>query len=59
MGAEDNDNLTLLLPELFAIRALKGLMAVSEERDTLQDIRKALQGGEKEDSVVKAILELW
>ena len=33
-------------------------MAVGEERDTLQDIQKALQGGEKEELVVKAILEL-
>ena len=55
MGAEDNDNLTLLQPELFAIRALEGLTAVSEERDTLQDIQKALWEGEKEDLVVKAI----
>jgi len=58
LGVEHNDELTLLHPELFTIWALKGLTAISEERDILQDIQKALQRGEKEDLVVKVISEL-
>ena len=30
-AARDNDNLTLLSPELFAVRALEGLTAIGEE----------------------------
>ena len=37
---------------------LEGLTTIGKERDILQDIWKALRGGEKEDSVVKAISEL-
>ena len=38
-GTEDNQNLILLTPKLFAIRALEGLQAVGEERDILREIR--------------------
>ena len=38
-GVGDNENMTLLQPELFAIHTLEGVMAVGEERDILQDIR--------------------
>ena len=34
----ENDNITLLTPELFTIRALEGLMVEGEEREVLQDI---------------------
>ena len=40
-GARDNDNLTLLPPVLFAVRALEGLTAVGEEWDLLWDLQKA------------------
>ena len=40
-GAGDNDNLMLLPPELFAIRALEGITAVGEEQDLLLDLWKA------------------
>ena len=39
-GAGDNDNLMLLPPELFAVRALEGLTAVGEEWDLLWELRK-------------------
>jgi len=42
LGTEDNNNLTLVRPELFAIQALEGLTTIGEERDILQDIQKAL-----------------
>ena len=57
-GAEDNDNLMLLPPEMFAVRALEGLTAVGEERDLLRDLRKAFRDGDKEESIVKAVEEL-
>ena len=38
-GAGDNENMTLLRPELFTIQALEGVTAVGEERDILRDIR--------------------
>ena len=40
-GTGDNNNLMLLPPELFAVRALEGLTAVGEEKDLLWDLRKA------------------
>ena len=49
----------LLPPELFAVRALEGLTAVGEEWDLLQDLQKAFQDGDKEESIVKAVEELW
>jgi hypothetical protein len=38
-GSGDNDNMTLLSPDLFVIRVLEGLTAVGEERDVLREIR--------------------
>ena len=57
-GARDNDNLTLLPPELFAVRTLEGLTVVGEERDLLQDLQKTFQVGDKEESIVKVVEEL-
>ena len=37
--AGDNANIVLLLPKLFAIRALEGLEVVGAEAGILQDIR--------------------
>ena len=37
-SAGENDNITLLAPELFAIRALEGLMVEGEEVEVLRDI---------------------
>ena len=37
-GTEDNRDLTLLTPGLFAIRALEGLQVAGEEKDTLKEI---------------------
>ena len=38
--SEDNQNLTLLTPSLFAVRALEGLQTIGEEKDILSKIRK-------------------
>jgi len=39
-GLEDNDNMVLLTPNFFAVRALEGLEAAGEEQGILKDIRK-------------------
>ena len=37
-GVKDNDNMVLLTPNFFAVRALEGLQMVGEERDLLKEI---------------------
>ena len=57
-GVKDNDNMVLLTPNFFAVRALEGLQIVGEERDILKEIRCEMETGNKEEMVVKAIREL-
>ena len=57
-SAGDNENMTLLRPELFTIQALEGVTAVGEERDILRDIRGHLQTSCPEDTVAKVVAEL-
>ena len=57
-GSEDNDNMVLLTPSFFAVRALEGLEAAGEERGILKDIRRGTRDGEKEEPVAKAAREL-
>ena len=53
---EDNQNLTLLTPNLFAIRALEGLQA--EERDILREIRHGTEVEDQEEVVIMVVKEL-
>lgn len=57
-GSGDNDNMVLLKPELFAVRALEGIALEGEEREILRDIRKGNREGRQEDSVSVAAREL-
>ena len=57
-GSADNDNMVLLTPDLFTVRALEGLEIVGEERDILRDIRKGTKDGEKEPQVAKMVVGL-
>ena len=57
-GVGDNENMSLLRPDLFTIRALKGVTKVGEECDILRDIRGHLQTSGPEDPVAKAVMEL-
>ena len=57
-GGADNDNVTLLKPEFFAIRALEGITLVGAESEVLSDIRRNMQMGRHEDIVAKAITKL-
>ena len=38
LGTEDNQNLTLLTPGLFSMRALEGVQVTGEEKDILREI---------------------
>ena len=57
-GMEDNQDLTLLTPGLFAIRALEGLQVAGEEKDILKEIRHRMDVEDQEEVVVKAVKEL-
>ena len=57
-GTGDNDNIVLLMPELFAIWALEGLVIQGEEVSILADIQKGNQEGLYEDVVAKAAATL-
>ena len=49
----------MLCLSLFAIQAFEGVTAVGVEAELLRDIRREFQHREKEESVVKAVEELW
>ena len=57
-GAEDNQNLTLLTPGLFSIRALEGLQVMGEEKDILKEIQKGMEDEDQEEVVLKVVKEL-
>ena len=57
-GTRDNQDLTLLTPGLFAMRALEGLQIAGEEKDILKEIRCGMDIEDQEEVVVKAIKEL-
>ena len=52
LGIGDNQDLTLLTPGLFAMRALEGLQMAGEERDILKEIRQGMDTGDQEEVVV-------
>ena len=58
-GSRDNVDMTLLCPSLFVIHALKGVTATRAEVEVLWDIQRDFCDREKEESVVKAMEELW
>ena len=57
-GTDDNRNLTLLTPNLFAIRALEGLQVVREEKDILKEIRHGMESEDQEEVVITVVKEL-
>ena len=50
-GSNNNSNITLLTPGLFAVCALEGLEVIREEQDILQDIRKSTRDREPEEAI--------
>ena len=57
-SSNDNSNITLLTPGIFAIRALEGLEVIGEERNILQDIRKGSRDREPEEAIEKVVKDL-
>jgi hypothetical protein len=57
-GQGDNDNLTLLVPQLFCIHALAGARLQGNEQNILQEVQRSLKGGVQEESIAKAAREL-
>jgi hypothetical protein len=57
-GQGDNDNLTLLAPELFRIHALAGARFQGDKQNILWEVWRSLKGGVQEESIVKAAREL-
>jgi hypothetical protein len=57
-GQGDNNNLTLLTPELFRIHALAGIRLEGDERNILREVRHSLEDDVQEESVAKAAREL-
>src|SRR3979490_1014079 len=53
-GQNDNDNMTLLSPELFRVHALSEIALAGSERDILRDIRRSLQDDKQEEPIAKA-----
>jgi hypothetical protein len=58
-GQGDNNNLTLLAPELFRIHALAGIRLKGDERNILREVWHSLKHDVQEELVVKAARELW
>jgi len=57
-GGRDNEDLVLLKPELFAIRALEGISMEGAEKEILKEVRRQTRMGDIEDKVVKAVAAL-
>jgi len=57
-GTSNNEDMILLRPELFAIRALEGIQSEGLEKDILREIRQENQKGDQEEPVAKAAREL-
>ena len=55
----DNQNITLLTPGMFAVRALEGLEFVGQERSLVREIRRhSKEASDLEDTVAKAVKAL-
>ena len=57
-GANDNEDIILLMLDLFVIQALEGLELMGEERVILREILREMEDGEREEAVAKAVKEL-
>jgi hypothetical protein len=57
-GQNDNNNMTLLSPELFCVHMLSAIALVGTECDILRDIRHSLQDNKQEEPIAKAARKL-
>ena len=58
-GAEDNRDITLLMPNFFAVRAVEGVELVGQDQELLKLIRRESKGEDLEDMVNRAVKALW
>jgi hypothetical protein len=58
-GQGDNNNLTLLAPELFWIHMLAGVRLEGDEHNILREVWRSLKDNPQEESVAKATREIW
>ena len=56
--SSDNEDITLLLPDVFRIHALAGLTIMGEETSILRDIRCSTREANLEEPVTIAVCEL-
>jgi hypothetical protein len=57
-GQNNNDNMTLLLPELCCVHALSAISLVGPECDILRDIRCSLRDNKQDKPISKATCKL-
>jgi transposase InsO family protein len=57
-GLHDNEDVTLLKPELFIVRALEGVELTGEEEEIMKEVRKGNREGRQEEAVAAAAKEL-
>src|SRR5215475_11985905 len=57
-GGGDNDNIVLLRPEMFAVRALEGVTFEGVEREVVRDIRRGIREEKYDDATSTAVQEL-
>jgi hypothetical protein len=57
-SSNDNENIVLLTPDLFAVRALEGMELIGEEKEISKEIRRETESGEKKEAVARAVKEL-
>ena len=57
-GMDDNQNITVLTPNLFTIRVLEGLQVGRGEKYILKEIRRRMEAEDKEEVVIMAFKEL-
>jgi hypothetical protein len=55
----DNDNLTLVAPELFWIHVLAGVRLKDNECNILREVQRSLKDDAQEELVAKLARELW
>jgi hypothetical protein len=58
-GQGDNDNLTLLAPELFQIHALAGARLEGDKHNILREVSRSLGNNVQAKSMANAARELW
>jgi hypothetical protein len=57
-GEKDNEDVVLLKPELFVVRALEGAELIGEEAAILKEVRRGNREGKQEDAVAVIAREL-